>query len=557
MSYTGVSVREAMEKINAPNSGWYLPEVQRQYVWGARYESETYICLLMDSLYREYPIGGLVLWETNKAVAHRKFTEDYIPGPPPKLVDKGLWSTHKCLVYDGQQRLQTLFSVLRHRFNGRVLCFDLLFDRANAEADETGFSFKDPHDNIAPTWIRMTELSAKSGDISERVQLERRFTEGLRLTAGQEVTVKTNLQLLWDVFVQRNIKSIAYYPVRSDDPKQVNEVFRRLNIGGITLTQNELVLRTIKAESPDFEEQLWEASEEIKKRSGGFEFSTDELLQFLFLMEFQTIRIDESRVKSQHALRFREQLDVSLPALREFFVGYLYDLLRINRAQIIPRKLALLPIMAYLVKRKVFRYSYEIKRLNTQLIDQYLILSQCCEWNTQTMVNDFAREAMKAAEVGRDFPLEAIKKIAVNKNRYDTLHYHQFLSVPWFALKVLTPSRQYNFDDSMQPQVDHVFPIGLDGKDDEYRARVNVLWNFQPLPAGLNNYKRAKHPAKEFFESAEGAKYLDQYDFLPPLGSPCWLDERRFIRYRHRKMRMTLRDKYGLKLRRIRQQQTA
>ncbi len=43
MSYTGISIREALDKINDPNGGWYLPQVQRQYVWGARHESETYI----------------------------------------------------------------------------------------------------------------------------------------------------------------------------------------------------------------------------------------------------------------------------------------------------------------------------------------------------------------------------------------------------------------------------------------------------------------------------------------------------------------------------------
>ena len=59
MSYAGISVREAMEKLNNLNGGWYLPYIQRQYVWGARYGSEEYVCLLLDSLIKRYPIGGL------------------------------------------------------------------------------------------------------------------------------------------------------------------------------------------------------------------------------------------------------------------------------------------------------------------------------------------------------------------------------------------------------------------------------------------------------------------------------------------------------------------
>jgi len=112
MSYLGISIREAMEKINNFSNGWYLPQVQRQYVWGARYGSETYIYMLLDSLYRRYPIGGLVLWETDNPVPFREFINDYFPGNFAKQVENGRRGSHKCLVYDGQQRLQTLRSVL-------------------------------------------------------------------------------------------------------------------------------------------------------------------------------------------------------------------------------------------------------------------------------------------------------------------------------------------------------------------------------------------------------------------------------------------------------------
>src|ERR1019366_874729 len=99
MSYTPISVREAMDKLNRLNDGWYLPYVQRQYVWGARYQSEDYICLLLDSLIQRYPIGTLVLWETMNVVPYRKFLDDYEPGKPAKIVEEGLWGAHKFLVY--------------------------------------------------------------------------------------------------------------------------------------------------------------------------------------------------------------------------------------------------------------------------------------------------------------------------------------------------------------------------------------------------------------------------------------------------------------------------
>jgi len=52
MSYLGISIREAMQKINNSNNGWFLPEIQRPYVWGSRYENEVYICKLFDSIFK-------------------------------------------------------------------------------------------------------------------------------------------------------------------------------------------------------------------------------------------------------------------------------------------------------------------------------------------------------------------------------------------------------------------------------------------------------------------------------------------------------------------------
>jgi hypothetical protein len=554
MSYSGVSIREAMEKINSISNGWYLPQVQRQYVWGARYESETYICLLLDSLYRRYPIGGLVVWETDQKVPFREFLNDYYPGRFARQVDKGRWTSHKSLVYDGQQRLQTLRSVLYYTFNGRILWFNLLFDKENTESDETGFFFLDRGAPEPQNCIRMTELISTNRKSKKKAKLESKYTTNKGFNADQEILVKANLGDLWDVFVDRNIKSIAYFLVITNSEKEVNEIFRRLNVGGVTLTQLELILGKVKAKYSNYEEELWDLSVEIENASGGFKFTSSEILQFLYLTVFGTIKVEEDRVKSGYIDEFYRCLHESRIGLKEFFENYLWGLLKINHSSIVPRRLAMLPIVVYLTNRKVKGHAFEIKRFssgNIQSIHQYFILSQFCDWNTQTMINAFAEKAKLAGQEGKDFPLNDIKKIALEKYRSDVLNYHQFVSQPWLALKILTPNRQYIFSDS-KPQVDHIFPLHMAGTDGEYKTRVDVLWNFQPMPAGINNFKRARNP-KEFFESTEGRKYFGDYDFLPSLDSDQWLDHKKFIRYRHLRMRRALLSKFGLKLKRVKQ----
>ncbi len=549
MSYAGISVREALDKLNAPNSGWFLPQVQRQYVWGTRHEPEDYVCLLLDSLLKRYPIGGVVLWETDQRVPYRRFAGDYVPGQFAHQVDEGLWGIHKSLVYDGQQRLQTLHSVLRHRFNGRVLHYDLLFDRYTAESDETGFLFRDANAAQGTRYLRMTELANRPCNPREKVALEVRALAAAGADADAQLRVRENLSALWDIFVDTNVKSIAYFSVKADTPKEVNEVFRRLNTGGVALNQLDLVRVRIIPVQPDYEEKLWAVSEMIAQRSGGIEFSSAAVFQFFHLLVKNTIRIDERRLENNDIEAFMNVLQNDTEPLVELFSGYLRGLLNINHASIVPLWNAILPIAVYLTVRKRNNHEWRIRALGAvelRLIHQYFLLSQFCDWNTQTMVNAFAREAVAAGTDGRAFPLDAIRQIAIEKNRPGVLRETQLLSRPWLATKVLMPSRSYIFHES-KPQVDHIFPINLAGQDEAYQEAVDVLWNFQPMPAEVNNYKRARHP-QEFFMSEDGSKYWSSYDFIPEADDAIWNDHLGFVNYRKGKMLAKLGELYNLGL---------
>ena len=546
MSYEGISIRDALERINQNHSGWFLPQVQRQYVWGARDESEDYNCMLLDSVLRGYPIGGIVLWETESSVPHREFLSDYSKGGRTKEVDSGLWQRRKSLVYDGQQRLQTLYSVLRYTVNGRILCFDLLFDRKVHDTDDTGFFFIDKGLNPKLGSIRMNFLCTQDDDSEEKEKLKDQFASEGSYSKEETLTVKANLDKLWSIFVQDNTKSLAYFSVRSNSDREVNEIFRRLNTGGVPLTQIELVLSKIKLKYSSFEEDLDALSYSIYAASN-IEFSAAEIMQFIFMMVFGATRVDADRVKASDVDAFKAKLTEIVEPLKDFFEGYLLGLLNINDRCIIPRSLALLPIMAYLAERYKFDQT-KIKRISSEkikLIHQYLILSQLNDWNTQTMVTNFVKLAREAAVKGLDFPLEDIRKIAVEHNRVGELRRQAFMGHPWFSLKILTPSRKYQFS-AKKPQIDHIFPRNLANKDQAYKDAVDVLWNFQPMPAGVNNYKRARHPL-EFFESSDGAKYTGDYDYIPSLGSDLWKDEIEFIRDRELKMTEELSARYGLK----------
>jgi hypothetical protein len=270
-------------------------------------------------------------------------------------------------------------------------------------------------------------------------------------------------------------------------------------------------------------------------------------LQFFHLVEKGTSRINASAFSSNDAGRLLAAL-AHQDALIELFEGYLWGLFKINHASIVPRWLAVLPLAIYFTTLRRAGRRWWVRELTMDQVsamNTYFFLAEFCDWNTQTMVNAFAKLAAEAGGAGATFPVEAIRQIAVQKNRTGVLSYEKFLALPWFALKVLTPSREYIFHEN-KPQVDHIFPLALEGGDANYKELVDILWNFQPIQAGINNYKRARHP-KEFFNNLEdGAKYWQEYDFVPEPKSPIWDDPARFIQYREERMRQALLERCGL-----------
>lgn len=93
-----------------------LPEMQRRYVWRS-----TRVRDLLDSLYRGYPSGAILLWETDEVVPLQEFAVGQQKNP--------YQSTR--LLLDGQQRLTSLSAVIRGEMvsvRGRKKPIELLFN---------------------------------------------------------------------------------------------------------------------------------------------------------------------------------------------------------------------------------------------------------------------------------------------------------------------------------------------------------------------------------------------------------------------------------------------
>lgn len=553
MSYTGISIKDALEKINVE---WFLPAIQRPYVWGARYNSERYICKLFDSLYQKYPIGVLIFWETKNEVAHREFLSDYHQGDVYKNVDQGLWIRYKNLVYDGQQRLQTLYSCLKYTFNDRVLVFDLAYNKATDIDGETGFRFIDKGDNLKPTEIKMNQLLViDSTDKTAKRKLRAEKSKGL--SEDQSALVEDNVDILWSIFVEREVKALAYFPVKSTNEEEVNDVFERLNTGGLPLSKADLLFSKIKAKYYDFEAEMMEWSNKLKTRTK-LAFSSYDVLQLIHLIVRGQSRISE-KISDADIDKFYNVWKELPTALNSFFDDYMCGHFHISHISITRYKNPLLVMLVFFYK--LYKNGGKYLKLTNDVIkslDRFFITSQLNGWDLQSYTDNFAK-IIKDNKIITTFPEQDIFNYVTKRgNREIDIKEAVYKNNLWFSLKITFPHRDFEFDYSManrfNPELDHIFPRNLAGMGEDYKQDVDVIWNMQPIRGVVNLDKSNNHP-KLFFTDANvngklltGKKYYNDYDCVPDMNSADWDDYKLFIENRRTKMLKEIKNHYGITL---------
>ncbi|MBX6166802.1 MAG: DUF262 domain-containing protein [Thermobispora bispora] len=225
-----------------------LPEFQRGYVW-----TRDQVRGLMRSLYRGYPVGGLLLWATE----------------PDKASVRGAASGGgvRLLLLDGQQRITSLYGIMRGKppafFDGDPSAFTGL--RFNVE-DET-FEFYGP---------------AKMRDDPRWVDVTRLFIEGLEpfISAFSQYPDKfaTYIARLNKL---KNLENREFHEEKITGPDKnvdvVVDIFNRVNSGGTALSKGDLALAKICAQWPPARQVMRDRLNEW--RAKGFDFSLDWLLR--------------------------------------------------------------------------------------------------------------------------------------------------------------------------------------------------------------------------------------------------------------------------------------
>jgi hypothetical protein len=201
-----------------------LPDIQRPFVW-----SNAKVRDLFDSMYRGFPVGYLLFWEN----AQSNGTKPIGVGTKPHAVPARL-------IVDGQQRLTSLFAVLRGR--------SVLDEDYKERQIEIAFRPSDGSFEVADAAIRrdaewIPNISELWTSGKSSYQLVKGFLNSLGskrpLSEEAEELIGHNLDRLFDL---QKYPFTALEIAPTVDEEQVADIFVRINSEGVKLNQADFIL---------------------------------------------------------------------------------------------------------------------------------------------------------------------------------------------------------------------------------------------------------------------------------------------------------------------------
>ena len=229
------TIKDVMNNIESQKM--FLPCIQRDFIW----ETDR-IYKLLDSIMRGFPIGTIMIWETDEQVNYRYFETNYSPANVNNdfmPVDDNETITRQ-YVLDGQQRLQSLYIALRGSYNNRKLFFDL----RSAPSTYYFFNFQNPRVRV-DGWINVRNFLQKTFNSEDDIRNEL-ISSGIissDCTPDERDLMSRNAKRLYDVF--KEIKNIPIQKLTNVQLQDIAEIFIRTNSGGIVLVPEDLIMATI------------------------------------------------------------------------------------------------------------------------------------------------------------------------------------------------------------------------------------------------------------------------------------------------------------------------
>ena len=457
------------------NGNMRIPRFQRAYVW-----ERTKIVSLLNSIYKQYPIGSFFLWDTDMRMDG--FCRDITELGFPKKPEANKFS----FILDGQQRITSLYVALRGKTLNEVeyskICFNL--DKKVFKVPK----LKTEQNNI-PVW--------KIYNDQEYGNLLQEYYGSGRIEFGNIVKDCHELLINYPVSI---IKSMNM------ELDEVVTIFERINQGGKRLSLFDLVHASV-----------W--SEDFDLRTKIAEFNDDPVIKIFGTLDSeiftQSLALNVSGdCTNRHQLSLtntdcKDKWQKTTECIR-LAIDFVKNL-GVQQLSIIPYSSILAVIQHYFFLTDVKYINAEIKNLIsgwfwTVTFSQRYSSSTFTRMNEDVLwINDLSKGIITPRLFSVKLTVEELIRIRMNlrsviKNGVLCL---MALNGPLdFDNGVTVTLDKTNASRSNSKENHHFFPYALRNHFGITQDEANSVLNFAFITKRLNQQINAKHPSV----------YLSQYE---------------------------------------------
>lgn len=563
--FKDISIKDVIEEIN---QSYFLPDIQREYVWLKRWE-EKKIEQLFDSILRGYPISSFLFWKLKKSDIETnrdnredaaklnfqlyRFLEKYDERSVhnEKINIEQVNSNDLHIVLDGQQRLTSLYIGLKgsrtlKKKGGR-------FDNPNAYEEKKLYlnlkhkpTFDNPEDNFDFQFLKFDELPIndesnfwfKVGDILELGSI----INYSRSNNLNEVEAE-NLEKLKEVFCTQ--KLISYFEEPEKDLDKVLKIFIRVNSGGAALSYSDLLMSILTANfSSDIRDLMNKFVDSLSEQGFGL-MGRDQVLKTCLLL-----------TESNHVFALKNFSKSNIYKIEDSWIAItnqIYNAINLLKSFGYRDRLS----SAYIITSVAF---FLFKHNNISTEDKFEVLkfvrvAQIKGYFSSSLdskleiVAKAIRNCNSFKEVNIDLynsPTHPLLLTEDDIERMVDLQYGSPAVLP--VLQILYPNLDYK---NSIFHIDHIYPkskfqdknIKL---DTNYVWKANFLFNLQLLQGEENNAKRAKDPEEwisEVYAENDIATEYKRKNYIQEDLKLEWENVEQFSNYRNQKLVKELKKK--------------
>lgn len=526
--FKDLSIKDVIEEIN---QSYFLPDIQREYVWLKKAE-EKKIEQLFDSILRGYPISSFLFWRLKKTdiETNRNNTEvtDKLNFQLYKFLEKyderqihnikidieQINSNDLHIVLDGQQRLTSLYVGLK---GSRTLRRKKAWvDNPNAYEEKKLFlnlkhtpMFDNPEDNFDFQFLKIEEATNsedkfwfKVGDILEMGSVIT-FVRDNNLSAIEA----ENLEKLKEVFCLQ--KQISYFEETEKNLDKVLKIFIRVNSGGTQLSYSDLLMSILTANfSSDIRDLMNKLVDSLRDQ-GFVGMGRDQVLKTCLIL-----------TESQHIFALKNFSKANIYKIEdnwEEITNHIYSAINLLKEFGYRNALS----SAYIISAISF-YLFKYKNITdedkTEIL-KFVRFAQIKSYFTSSLDNklEIVAKAIKNNSSFKNVNLELannqLHPLTLSNDEIERMVDLQYGSPAILPiLQILYPNLDYK---NSTFHIDHIYPKSKfyisKSIPMNYSDKANYLYNLQLLQGEENNIKRAKDPeiwiAEEFKTSDKVTDY--------------------------------------------------